>query len=67
LTEEEKKKLIEPPRTKNIEELVEQKKKEKIGYTKVELGRYIGENLSADDIDDEIKRIIERIRTKIGK
>jgi hypothetical protein len=64
-TSEEKEKLRKSPRAKSIEELAKEKKKEKIGYIKVELGRYVAENLSIDEIDDEIKRIIERIRTRI--
>lgn len=66
-TSEEKEKLKKSPRARSIEELVKEKRKEKIGYIKVELGKYVAKNLSTDEIDDEIKRIIERIRTKIER
>lgn len=64
LTNEEKEKLKESPRGNSIKEFAKEKKL-KVGYFKVELGKYVAKNLSLDDIDREIKGIIERIRTQL--
>src|SRR5271157_2220855 len=61
LSEEEKK--LDSPMDKSIEELVRAKAKDSTGW-KVALGKAVAESMTLDEIDDEIKRIFERIRTK---
>lgn len=61
LTEEEKK--IESPKEKNIEKLIKSKGKDATGW-KIAIGRIVAESMSLNEIDDEIQRILERIRTR---
>ena len=64
VTEEEKERIAQIPRTENIEKLLKEKVKDTRGW-KVRIGKKVAESMTADEIDDEIKRIIERIATKI--
>lgn len=64
VSEEEKKKILESPRDKNIEEFLRSKGKNTTGW-KIILGRRVAEVISEDEIDEEIKRIVERIATKL--
>ena len=63
MTEEEKKQLI-TPKDKTIEKFISSKKKDTAGW-KVAIGRIVAESMSAGEIDDEIKGILERIRTNL--
>lgn len=63
IEEEEKNKLV-TPKDKAIEQLILSKKKEVTGW-KVEIGRIVAESMLIEEIDDEIKRILERIRTNL--
>jgi AAA15 family ATPase/GTPase len=63
IEEEEKRKLVNP-KDKAIEQLILSKKKEVAGW-KVEIGRIVAESMLAEEIDDEIKGILERIRTNL--
>jgi hypothetical protein len=63
-TKEEKEKILQPPRAEKIKSLLKEKKK----YTrdwKVRIGKKVAESMSSEEIDEEIKRIIERLRTKL--
>jgi hypothetical protein len=66
LDEEERKKIVEIPRSKNIEEFLKSK-----GFSKakkVDIGIKVAESMSVDEIDGEIRGILERIYSslKIG-
>ena len=63
IDEEEKKKLT-TPKDKAIEKLIRSKKKDATGW-KTAIGRIAGESMSVEEIDDEIKGVLERIRTKL--
>jgi predicted ATPase len=63
IEEEEKKKLV-TPKDKAIEQLILSKKKEVAGW-KVEIGTIVAESMLVEEIDDEIKGILERIRTNL--
>lgn len=60
-TDEEK--ILESPKEKNIEKLIKSKKKDPTGW-KIAIGRIVAESMSLNEIDDEIQRILERIRTR---
>jgi hypothetical protein len=67
LDEEERKRIVEIPRSKKIEELLKGK-----GFSKgkkVDIGIKVAESMSVDEIDDEIRGILERIYSslKIGR
>jgi energy-coupling factor transporter ATP-binding protein EcfA2 len=67
LDEEERKRIVEIPRSKKIEELLKSK-----GFSKgkkVDIGIKVAESMSVDEIDDEIRGILERIYSslKIGR
>jgi len=61
LSEEDKR--LDPPMDKSIEKLIRAKVRDPTGW-KVAIGKAVAESMSLDEIDDEIKRIFERIRTK---
>jgi len=61
LTEEDKKKFDESSIAENLKKLLKKKRIDRANYIKVELGRYVAENISINEIDEEIKRIIGRI------
>jgi len=63
VTDEDKKKLV-TPKDKKIEELILSKKKDATGW-KVAIGRIVADLMTIEEIDDEIKGILERIRTKL--
>lgn len=65
LSEKDKEDILRIPRARNIETLLEEKGKEVRGW-KVRVGKKVAESMRADEIDDEIKRIMERLRTKLG-
>ena len=62
ITEEEKSKILERPRSKSIEEFLHSKGKLAKGW-KVELGKKVAELMTVEEIDDELKRVFERIET----
>lgn len=61
---DEKKKVLSSPRDKNIEEFLRSKGKDTSGW-KVIIGKKVAESMSIDDLDQEIRRILERIATKL--
>lgn len=61
ISEEDKK--LESPIEKGIEKLLKAKGKDSAGW-KIAIGRAVAESMSLNEIEDEIKRIIERIRTR---
>jgi len=64
--EEKEKQLAEAlktPRQKNIEKFLEEKSIDKKGW-KVKIGEEVSRSMELREIDEEIKRIIERIATK---
>jgi len=67
LNEEERKRIIEIPRSKKIEEFLKSKVFSK--GKKVDIGIKVAENMSIDEIDGEIRAILERIHSslKIGR
>lgn len=65
LSEKDKEDILRIPRARNIETLLKDKGKEVRGW-KVRVGKKVAESMRADEIDDEIKRIMERLRTKLG-
>ncbi|TDA41835.1 MAG: hypothetical protein DSO07_02465 [Thermoproteota archaeon] len=63
LSEEEKKNIIEIPRSKKIEDLLANK-----GFSrgkKVDIGKKVAESIYLEEIDDEIRRILERIHSSL--
>jgi len=65
LSEKDKEVISRIPCVSNIESLFREKGKDTRGW-KVRVGRKVAESMSADEIDEEIKRIMERLRTKLG-
>jgi len=63
MTEEEEKQLV-TPKDKTIAKFISSKKKDTTGW-KVAIGRIVAESMSVEEIDDEIKGILERIRTNL--
>lgn len=57
-------KIVGSPRDSNIEKYLREKKPDAKGW-KVSVGRHVAEHMSVDEIDDELKRIIERIGTRL--
>ena len=49
-----------------IEKFISSKNKDTTGW-KVAIGRRVAESMSTEEIDDEIKGILERIRTNLIK
>ena len=64
IQEEEKKEIGESPRAERIEKFLKRKGKDPSGW-KVRIGRKVAELMTEDEIDEEIKRIFERIATKL--
>lgn len=64
LTEEEKEKVLIPPRVKNIEDLLNKKKIDLKGW-KVNIARVVANEITPQEIDEELLRILERISTKL--
>ena len=64
ITDEDKKKISESPRDKNIEELLRSKNKDTAGW-KVIIGRRVSNSMVEEEIDEEIKRILERITVRL--
>jgi ABC-type Mn2+/Zn2+ transport system ATPase subunit len=62
--DEEEKKMLVPPMDKAIEKLISLKKKDATGW-KVAIGRIVAESMPLEEIDDEIKGILERIHTNL--
>jgi len=63
LTEDEQK-IVESRDSKKIEELLRNKGVNPEGW-KVLIGRRVSQDMNAGEIDDEIKRILERLRTQL--
>jgi len=63
ITEEEKTQLV-TPKDEAIEKLIQSKKKGATGW-KTTVGRIVAESMSVQEIDDEIKGVLERIRTNL--
>jgi len=63
LTEDEQK-AVESRDSKRIEELLRNKRINPDGW-KVLIGRRVSQNMNAREIDDEIQRILERLRTQL--
>jgi len=64
LTTDERK-IVESRDSKKIEELLRNKGTNPEGW-KVLIGRRVSQNMNAKEIDDEIKRILERLRTQLS-
>lgn len=64
VTESEKTELSQSPRDEKIEKFLREKNKHYKGR-KVDLGYAVVESMTAAEIDDELKRIFERISTRI--
>jgi len=62
-TEEEKTQLV-TPKDESIEKLIQSKKKDSAGW-KTTIGRIVAESMLVGEIDDEIKGILERVRTNL--
>lgn len=63
ITEEEKTQLV-TPKGEAIEKLIQSKKKGATGW-KTTVGRIVAESMLVQEIDDEIKGVLERIRTNL--
>ena len=63
IVKEEEKQLV-TPKDETIEKFILSKKKDTTGW-KTAIGRIVAESMSVEEIDDEIKGILERIRTKM--
>jgi Predicted ATP-dependent endonuclease of the OLD family len=61
--EEAKEKFVSP-RDKSIEKYLVEKVKDPIGW-KIRLGENIAKSITSDEIDDELKSVIERIATEL--
>jgi predicted ATP-dependent endonuclease of OLD family len=64
ISEEEALKIVSSPRDSNIEKYLRDKKLDTKAW-KVSLGREIALQIPVDEINDELKRIIERIGTRL--
>jgi predicted ATP-dependent endonuclease of OLD family len=64
LNEEEAKSKLSVPRDKSIGKLLKEKGKDTDGW-KIKIGERIAKTITADEIDDEIRGIIERISTEL--
>jgi putative ATP-dependent endonuclease of OLD family len=62
LTDEEKK--FPSPKEKSIENLIKAKGKDTTGW-KIAIGRIVAESMPLNEIDDEIRRILERTGTRL--
>jgi ABC-type lipoprotein export system ATPase subunit len=66
LTDEERRDLLKSPRAKSIKDLLTSKKIESFGW-KISIGRTIASRMTADEVDDEIRRFAERLHTETAK
>lgn len=64
ISDQEKAEILKTPRAENIEKYLKAKNKDIRGW-KVKVGTKVAMQMSLDDIPEEIKRIIERIATKL--
>jgi predicted ATP-dependent endonuclease of OLD family len=64
VSEEEKRKIVASPRDASIERFLRDKKVDTKAW-KVSVGRHVAQQMSVDEINDELKRIIERIGTRL--
>jgi len=65
LNEDDKKRILETPRSQKVEDFLKHKKIDPKGW-KVIVGREVAQMMTVNEIDDEIKRIIERISTVLA-
>lgn len=65
INEEEENKILNTPRDKNIEKYLKEKGKNADGW-KIIIGEKVAQSMIPDEIDDELKRIIERISTELN-
>jgi predicted ATPase len=65
IPDDDQKKILASPRDSNIEVYLKTKKIDTKGW-KVRIGQAVAQRMTPDDIDDELKRILERIRTKLS-
>jgi len=63
---EERKEILESPRTKAIEKFLGNKRKDTTGW-KVVLGAAIATAMGRDEIDGEIRTILERLQSELGR
>jgi hypothetical protein len=66
VTEDERKDILKTPRAKSIKEFLTKKKLDTFGW-KLSLGRTIASKMTADEVDDEIRRVVERLHTETTK
>jgi len=65
ISEEEEKEIMKSPREENIKKFLQKKLQRYPSGWKVKIGQKVAELMTEDEIDNEIKRIIERIATKL--
>jgi len=65
INEEDETKVLSSPRDKNIEKYLKEKGKNTDGW-KIIIGEKVAQSIIPDEIDDELKRIIERISTELN-
>ncbi len=65
ISEEDETKILETPRDKNIERYLREKDKSTDGW-KIIIGEKVAQSTAIDEIDDELKHIIERISTELN-
>jgi putative ATP-dependent endonuclease of OLD family len=61
-----KEKVLRKPRAKYIEEFLKTKIKDRAKGWQTRIGERAANSMTADEIDEEIKRIIERLRTNLS-
>lgn len=64
ISEEEKKQLLKKPRAKSISDFLKKKNIDSRGW-KVRIGEKVASSMTAEELPEEIKRIIERIGTNL--
>lgn len=64
VTEQERKDLLKSPRAKSIKELLTAKKINTQGW-KISVGESVASNMTADEIDEEIRTFLERLQTEV--
>ena len=65
INDEDETKILSSPRDKNIEKYLKEKGKNTDGW-KIIIGEKVAQSMIPDEIEDELKRIIERISTELN-
>jgi predicted ATP-dependent endonuclease of OLD family len=64
VTDEERKDLLKSPRAKSIKELLTARKINTRGW-KISVGKSVASSMTADEVDEEIRRFLERLQTEV--